>query len=182
MRDGSLSFSGARSTFDVLSSSSALFGCGHRLALHLIVIRRVRPPRCSLVNRGSDGRGVVPEGLLDFAAKRLHRTSQGFSPGLCAARNPPCLSAVVLERWDEGGRRKSGGRGAPLGCSRVIHHRTKHRVPLSGHILLPPDPGLKPWAVLCSRFAAKSRHIRLGRAPIFIRVPAPKAFGLATFI
>jgi hypothetical protein len=30
------------------------------------------------------------------------------------------------------------------------------RVPLSGHLLPTTDPGLKPWAVLYSRFAAES--------------------------
>jgi hypothetical protein len=39
-----------------------------------------------------------------FAAKRLYGTAQGFSPGLCAVPDPPCLSAVVMGRWDEGGK------------------------------------------------------------------------------
>jgi hypothetical protein len=30
--------------------------------------------------------------------------TQGLSPGLRVARDPPCLSAVVLGRWDEGGK------------------------------------------------------------------------------
>jgi hypothetical protein len=39
----------------------------------------------------------------------------------------------------------------------LFHHRGQHRVPLSGHFFYqPPNPGLKPWAVLYSRFAAKS--------------------------
>jgi hypothetical protein len=45
---------------------------------------------------------------------------------------------------------------ARLWAARVIFHRARHRVPLSGHLLLSPDPGLKPWAVLYSRFAAGS--------------------------
>jgi hypothetical protein len=31
----------------------------------------------------------VPKGLEDFAAKRLHRTAHGFSPGLRVVRDPP---------------------------------------------------------------------------------------------
>ena len=38
----------------------------------------------------------------------------------------------------------------------LFHPRAEHRVPLSGHLSQTPDPGLKPWAVLYSRFAAKS--------------------------
>jgi hypothetical protein len=32
---------------------------------------------------------------------------------------------------------------------------TQGRVPLSGHLFLAANPGLKPWAMICSRFAAK---------------------------
>jgi hypothetical protein len=75
-----------------------------------------------------------------FAAKRLHIAAQGFSPGLCGTRNRP----------------ESGGRGASLALRVLFHHRAQNRVPLSGHLLLPPDPGLTPWAVLSSRCAAKT--------------------------
>jgi hypothetical protein len=33
------------------------------------------------------------------------------------------------------------------------------RPPLSGRISLTHNPELKPWAVLCNRFAAKVRHV-----------------------
>jgi hypothetical protein len=43
---------------------------------------------------------------------------------------------------------------------RITREQPKHapRPPLSGRISTAHNPGLKPWAVLYSRFAAKVRH------------------------
>jgi hypothetical protein len=35
------------------------------------------------------GRKRVSEEAMGFAAKRLYRTAQGFSPALCVTQNPP---------------------------------------------------------------------------------------------
>jgi hypothetical protein len=55
-----------------------------------------------------------------------------------------------------GRRRKSGGRGASLGCSRVTSSARNIRRHFQGTFYKQRDPGLKPWAVLFGRFAAKS--------------------------
>jgi hypothetical protein len=50
----------------------------------------------------------------------------------------------------------SGGRDASLGCSRVIRTAASNiGCHFQGTSYSPPDPGLKPWAVLYSRFAAR---------------------------
>ena len=82
----------------------------------------------------------VPDGTCrTSAAKRLHRTAQGFSPGSCVARIRP----------------ERGSRGASLDCWRFIRPPRRTSGATFRARLLPPDPGLKPWAVLSSRFAAK---------------------------
>jgi len=100
-------------------------------------------------------------GLSDFAAKRLYRTAQGLNPGFGVARIRP----------------ESGGRGVSLGSSRVIPTAPP---PIGCHFQgtfhRPTDPGLKPWAVLCSRFAAKSDSPRGNRAP-FTHIPDSKLPG-----
>ena len=70
------------------------------------------------------------------AAKLLYKTAQGFSPG--------------LGDWE------GALKVAPDGG--LIHEEPKDapRPPLSGRISAAPDPGLKPWAVFYSRFAAKA--------------------------
>jgi len=78
--------------------------------------------------------------VSDFAAKRLEIIAQGFSPGSCVARIRP----------------ESGGRVVSLGSSRVILTTPNIGCHFQGTFHRPPDPGLKPWAVLYSRFAAKS--------------------------
>ena len=64
-----------------------------------------------------------------------YKTAQGFSPG--------------LGDWE------GALKVAPDGG--LIHEEPKDapRPPLSGRIPATPHPGLKPWAVLYSRFAAK---------------------------
>jgi hypothetical protein len=57
---------------------------------------------------------------VDFAAKRLYRTAQGFSPGFLRAANRP----------------ESGGRGASQGSPRVILLLRQTSGPPSGHLLL----------------------------------------------
>ena len=47
---------------------------------------------------------IVSRAISDFAAKRLYRTAQGFNPGSEWLEKVLCLSAVVLGRWDEGGK------------------------------------------------------------------------------
>jgi hypothetical protein len=76
----------------------------------------------------------------DFAAKRLHITAQGFSPGLCVARNPP---------W----KRRPTRVPRIFACYSIC--ASNIGCPFQGTFQQPSDPGLKPWAVLYSRFAAK---------------------------
>ena len=98
----------------------------------------------SILWTGSQG-GFVPKRTVGLAAKRLYRTAQGFSPGL----------------RERGIRPGSGGRGESLGYWRVIAAGVPNvGCHLQGTFHRPPDPGLKPWAVLYSRFAAKSNSPR----------------------
>ena len=84
-----------------------------------------------------------PEGLSDFAAKWLQRTAQGFNPGSGGSKSALKVAPDV---------RRGGGitRQQPKGVPRP---------PLSGRIRATHNPGLKPWAVLCSRFAAKVQNV-----------------------
>src|SRR5215469_7817146 len=85
-------------------------------------------------------KGFVPKGTVVLAAKRLYKTAQGFSPGL----------------RERGIRPESGGRGESLGYLRAIPTGVSNvGCHFQGTFHGPPDPGLKPWAVLYSRFAAK---------------------------
>jgi hypothetical protein len=100
----------------------------------------VEPPR-----RSASSLTSPPPSLLslirrdagsDFAARRLYRTVQGFNPGSRIARDPACLSAVVLGKRDEGGKVAAE---VGLQALHVLFHRRAHnRVPLSGH--LSPTP------------------------------------------
>jgi hypothetical protein len=98
----------------------------------------------------------VAKGAMGRSRKRLYIVPQGFSPGLSSAES--ALISVAAERV--------------FRALRVLfRQRAQHRVPLSllrpyispkttadrqGTFHRPPNPGLKPWAVLYSRFAAKS--------------------------
>jgi hypothetical protein len=85
-------------------------------------------------------KGFVPKRTVGIAAKRLYRTAQGFSPGLREREIRP----------------ESGGQGESLGHLRVIPAGVSNvGCHFQGTFHRPPDPGLKPWAVLYSRFAAK---------------------------
>ena len=87
-----------------------------------------------------------------FAAKRLHIIAQGFSPGLRVTRNPPWRPRRVFRLF------ACYSTAAPnIGChfSSFVPYSPNYGGQ-AGHLLLPPDPGLKPWAVMYSRFAAKS--------------------------
>jgi hypothetical protein len=76
----------------------------------------------------------------DLAAKRLYRIAQGFSPGKAFKGR----ALKVAPHW-------------ALSVPAVRQYRGRHvRALLQGAFLLRPNPGLKPWAVLYSRFAAKS--------------------------
>ena len=85
-------------------------------------------------------KGFVPKGTVGLAAKRLYRTAQGFSPG----------------SRERGIRPESGDRGESLGYLRVIPAGVSNvECHFQGTFHGPPGPGLKPWAVLYGRFAAK---------------------------
>jgi hypothetical protein len=51
----------------------------------------------------------------------------------------------------------------------ITHEEPKDtsRPPLSGRIRGTHNPGLKPWAVMSGRFAAKVRHVPKGRTASF---------------
>jgi molybdopterin-binding protein len=106
------------------------------------------------------------------------QNSPGLQPWVNRVGQTPCLSAIVR------GNGTTEGKWRPMSCVwqiRVLfHHRAQHRVPLfrlrpitrsyggqAGHLCQRPDPGLKPWAVLYSRFAAKSDE-PLRNVPIFL--------------
>jgi hypothetical protein len=96
---------------------------------------------------------LIAKGFSIIAAQRLNRTAQGFSPGLCVARIPPCLSAVVREV----GRRKKVAAEAIVRLFACYSNSPPNiGCHFQGTFYSPPDPGLKPWAVLFSRCAAKS--------------------------
>jgi hypothetical protein len=111
---------------------------------------------------------TIVKSLRDKKPTQLLRSSAksaptGFSLGLRVARNQPSLSAVVSGKM--GRRRKSGGPGSSLGCSACYSTAAPNiGCHFQGTFYYPPDPGLKPWAVLYSRFAAKLRRVPSGRA------------------
>jgi hypothetical protein len=61
--------------------------------------------------------------LLDFAAQRLYRIAQGFSPG-SGEIEAPCLSAVVSGVGER--RRKSGDRGRVIELGPYCRTTTRH--------------------------------------------------------
>jgi hypothetical protein len=82
--------------------------------------------------------------------------SPGLQPWVRQIERSACLSAVVLGKWDEGGKvapdvRAIGGLNTPL-----AEHAP--RSPLSGRLTVSPNPGLKPWAVLSDHFMVKKWH------------------------
>jgi hypothetical protein len=91
--------------------------------------------------------------VSNFAAERLHIIAQAFSPALHSAKAALKVAAK-----------------ARLWAVRMLFIVPQHRMPLfllrpcipanyggqAGHHLLTANPGLKPWAVLYSRFAANS--------------------------
>ena len=101
-----------------------------------------------------------------FAAKRLYRTAQGFSPALA-------LGQLVSKRCPESGNRcwacwwnntRRAWRRASVATFRANFSRR--------------NPGLKPWAILYSRFAAEGLQAlirqdfrELSRVATFISVP-----------
>ena len=93
--------------------------------------------------------------------------AQGFSPGRGFKSSPPCKDdrfVIVLQA--ETTRPLTTYVGRPL-CPK----RTPGS-PLSGRLNYLPNPGLKPWAMFCSRFAAKPDWL-LGFSLISFRVYTP---------
>ena len=119
-------------------------------------------------------------GLPDFAAQRLCRTAQRFSAGLCETRNPPWkwrprrfvrLLACYSNCAPNIGAAREALRSRPrprflaggvleywsIGILRLLRIAPAQRVGGAFRApFIPPDPGLKPWAVLYRRFTAKS--------------------------
>jgi hypothetical protein len=98
--------------------------------------------------------------------KWSERTAQGFSPGLRVGRNPPCLSAVVLGRWDEGGKVAAEARLQVLRM--LVDQCAQHRVPLSGHLPQRPLPKAKSPGLFCIAASRQTRTRSFGTKP-FVR-------------
>ena len=57
------------------------------------------------------------------------------------------------------------GRGGGITREQALQPRLGRH--LQGGFRVTRNPGLKPWAMMCSRFAAKARHVPAGRVSIF---------------
>jgi hypothetical protein len=93
--------------------------------------------------------------------------AQGFSPGRGSKSSPPCKGdRFTIGLQDETTRLLTTYVGRPL------HPKRTPRSPLSGRLNYLPNPGLKPWAMFCSRFAAKRDRL-LGCSLIPFRIFTP---------
>jgi len=88
-----------------------------------------------------------------FAAKWLYITAQGSSPGYAQQEIRPACPPLF---WEGGTKEEKWRPRRVFRLFACYQQCAQHQAPLSGHLLQQRDPGLKPWAVLFGRFAAKS--------------------------
>ena len=87
-------------------------------------------------------------------SRDVGRAESGLQPWVRQTETRACLSAVVLGKWDEGG--KVAPDVTVTGWVNTPCPEHARRSPLSGGFIASPHPGLKPWAILFNRFAVKS--------------------------
>ena len=87
---------------------------------------------------------------LGFCREAATDHSPGLQPWVRQIEIRACLSAVVLGKWDEGG--KVAPDVGAIGGIHTTFPEHASRSPLSGRFPALPDPGLKPWAVLFTPF------------------------------
>jgi len=106
--------------------------------------------------------------VSDFTAKRLYIIAQGFYEALGEAHPKHALKAASEALgWRQ---RVSTIQDSDVRSTERINTPSPEqtrRTPPSGRVLGAPYPGLKPWAVVLSRFAAKPTHTEANMNPGF---------------